>query len=932
MTGDLSLTSTAPRTRLRAASCDSIFRDQQTRHPRPSLSPLVSWDDSALVDKHHVALSAEEDQLQKGQNMGIAARRIANINVFDDSVSDVSLCSGPPSLAHSDWEDEFPEKRLLHPVEYFQELDDLGSKIYQRSAFQPLIDGSVYRPFDSTVRFKALFLENASFQSCTVAEILSFCMEVTHLANKNASGPQVGSHYVDHRMHHRQIEQLVHLIECRNVISGVWQNIKEMKQACYCGDFISSLVCDSTRIGVARLVQIECSRIERLAIAFEACLLQVLSHHPTMVLLDIITTVSNDVSTACREVLTKIDINIPDLDSKDVWRCVVHILDVAVLSYVGAHTQFLGSETTTSVAVPGPFLQRQYFRFCRRTFSCLSEFLGGQEAWVLEPYHAGTFHVGLPPLCLLTDAVTFGDIWGPMWKSCVLGHEDQITQYSVGNGVIIPWEQLCSGSKDAIEVRKGEIFCHWMSDREGRDEENLAKSSTPLRESDTILIGAPVRLDANDTCRASTIDHRQRLRNSGSLAELGTVKPGRVLESETVQVQVTPPHMGVGYQRQYKIRGRSMKKSLIEKWKNFPLSRQVRYLEFKLGLEVSTCTHNARRIRLIDLFGTQTMLNYLRNVSLEWTSPECRESFYSALQSNDHTAFRKLYESKPDWQTDLGNAIGCCFDILVNTGKSEKDLVLFWQPDAKPGEKVTLKSNELSWIGFLEDTETSGTLAVLEDRCLELPDLEIGGKCRSNHFDPRNIGSGIATRTFDRSILETSVHLNEYCVPTSIRKGRIISRRHDGTPSSHPYRWSLLSLEEGDKFEFGKKGSLKAITQLTQGQILAKWSSSLDIKRQVQTMSSKIPVLGRIIDQPPPNIHEECIRDRKEDTSPATSSSLGFRPRPYHYDPSDSGTPRNENSQSSLQQDTTNELRNIINRWKMQFRNPSEWSRQEWEQ
>lgn len=75
-------TPNVPGSRLRAASCNSIFTDRQRRRPRPSISPLVSQDDSALGESHHAALSAEEHQLHNGQNMGIAVRRILDINLF----------------------------------------------------------------------------------------------------------------------------------------------------------------------------------------------------------------------------------------------------------------------------------------------------------------------------------------------------------------------------------------------------------------------------------------------------------------------------------------------------------------------------------------------------------------------------------------------------------------------------------------------------------------------------------------------------------------------------------------------------------------------------------------------------------------------------------------------------------------------------------
>jgi hypothetical protein len=194
-----------------------------------------------------------------------------------------------------------------------------------------------------------------------------------------------GEHYINHRMHDRTIEHLVHLIDCRNVITAVWEGVKQMRSAAFCGEFISLLVLDRTRRGVARLARIECSKIEKLALAFESCVFRVLSSDPVAVLFDTISTIANDVSAACQQLLTDLDISISSTaDLKDHWRCAVHVLDVAVLSYSGAHTGFLGNEKVTSVSLPGAFLETQYFRFCRRSFSCLGEFLGRQETWVLE--------------------------------------------------------------------------------------------------------------------------------------------------------------------------------------------------------------------------------------------------------------------------------------------------------------------------------------------------------------------------------------------------------------------------------------------------------------------------------------------------------------------------------------------------------------------
>ncbi|PMD59434.1 uncharacterized protein K444DRAFT_630214 [Hyaloscypha bicolor E] len=993
-----------PNSLQRATSCDSMFQIGRRRQPQSSLSPLVSWDDTSLINRHHVApmsyvedsvsihqpgavltsriddsasthkpqtaptfrsrfstlisqlrvaptsnfedllaairenqrkttlsgaaLEGEENRRQMDKimadpaqmsaaQMGIIIRRTQNINAFDGprskKHSDAEQFSGFSSPAESDSEVNFAENRLLHPDEYFQELDDLGSVVFQKSMFHFYTDGTVGAPFDGTIRFKASFVENLPFQKFSYNNILDFCLKVASSANEDSVGTisGVGGHYTNHQMYHRAIEDLNHLIECRNIISAVWESLQQMRSIHYCEEFISLIVLDSTRAGLARLVRIERSRIEQLALTFETCLFQVMSQDPVMVLFGNVSELSKELTIACQELLLKLDVMIPGAhDRKDIWRCVVHVLDMAVLSYTGAHTQFLGSHTITSVSLPGPFQEVQRYRFCRRSFSCLDGFLRGQQAWVLEVVLPGIFEVNPPLLSLLTDAETFGDIWGPMWKSYALGEEERIVQYNVGNGVILPWKPQ---SPTSSEVRKGEVFCHWMADEDRRDDEGSADSTT-LRPNDTLLIGAPVTLAVNGQCESSFIYQKQSLRDSGALSEPGTIRNGRILSSELVRVQVGGRYANFEYTRKHKRREQTLKQCLIEDWKHNSQSRKVRHLEFKLGLEVSTCTRNARRVRLIELLGTRTMRNHLQNGSFQWHSKDCEESFYSAIQDQDYTAFH------------LSNAIEYCLDALKDTGKNEKDLEMFWAPDEEPGLKVTLKSTELSWIGFLEETATSGTLAVLEDLCLELSILDIGKKCQNAHFDPRHIGSNTFTpeRACKGSILETSVQLNQLYVPSSISGANGRRFGYDSSPPKYDYFWSLSSLKEGDSFSFGQKGSLEVITALNQGQILAKW-----IKPKVISK-----VLGS---SQTPREHYECIRDENEKTSPvhffilsnapskvssgqylyrpsshANSSSVGSGGKEYTVDFSKDGQPRTGINQTVIPQDRPDALRDIF--------------------
>jgi hypothetical protein len=80
------------------------------------------------------------DQARVGAaEMGITIRRTQNINTFDGprgkKHSDAEQSSGYSSPAESDSEVNFAENRLLHPNEYFRELDDLGSEVFKKSMF-----------------------------------------------------------------------------------------------------------------------------------------------------------------------------------------------------------------------------------------------------------------------------------------------------------------------------------------------------------------------------------------------------------------------------------------------------------------------------------------------------------------------------------------------------------------------------------------------------------------------------------------------------------------------------------------------------------------------------------------------------------------------------------------------------------------------------
>ncbi len=756
-------------------------------------------------------------------------------------------------------------------------------------------------------------------------DIKAFYEEVLGVANEAVS--QTGSlsatvHYAYNPLNSldRAIENMFHLIECRHIIFWVMQSVEAMERASYCGDFISILVIDKAGHDVARLLPIRCHKIKQLATAFETCLSQLIGLDRSTTLFDIEMTFAKEISEVCQELLSGLGLDAPVAHCTELWRRAVHVLDVAVLSYAGAHTQFFSTTGFKCFTLPGPFLEKQPFMFRQRSFLCIDGFLGGKEAWVLEWYKPDAPQLNLPYLYLSADATTFADIWGPMWKTCALHNgqadNDQILRYSVGNGVILPWNLPSSDSQNPISCRKDEVFCHWVSEKDiGEIGDLIGSSGVPLHPSDILLIGASAKLQYNPRCNLSTGEIKQRLRDANSLFELGTMKKTRVLDSEAVQIQIGPSYVKGSAQRTYKRRGKTWKEAWTEEWKNNPESRNVRILEYKFGVEVSACTYNARRRRLISLLSSKTMMNHLRNGALTWNSPECEQSFYAALESPDHKAFRKLYLSQKSWQFDLGKAITHCIDALARTGTDDEGLNLHWVPNSEPGHRVRLRLHEHSWIGFLKDTENCCTMAILENECLELPDSAQGRKCQSRESNSGSTIGRVTDQSLNSSVLETSFMLNQNSIPAPMRP--MPCHGHNGSVSNHRHVWSTSSLEAGEKFHFGENGQLMCIKSLGNGQILAKWKHSWEI---LEALKEKLQGERR---------HREYIRAEKGGAGPVYVLIISSEPeamnslfaaserslntshiRQYFWIPSRMTRPRHMGGSVS------DEARQIMERWR----------------
>lgn len=683
------------------------------------------------------------------------------------------------------------------------------------------------------------------------------------------------------------LDRLFHLIECRNTILAIIANIDAMKSASYCGESLSMLILDSSRPDVARLVPIETSRIKALAIAFETCLFVVSSVGVHELLKISKSPTFSTITKNCDIILTELGLGTLEFPTTDKWRCTVQILDLAVVSYVSAHVgDFIHS--TRRFELPGNFSDFQLFTFRQRSFQCLDNFLNCQKAWVLEQNTVSS-QTSDKQLYLSTKATTFADIWGPMWASCPKTSHNTIISYNVGSGIIIPWQISPPNVEHNPVIHPGEVLCHWISEAESEKSEDLGQPfKQTLTPSSILLIGATMKLTSR-VCGCSINSIKERLRDSGLLHYRGTMSKSRYKDSETVSFQVGWSGVTAGAQRSYKFRERTWKQCLIEAWKNEPEGRNPRVLEYWLGVEVSVCTRNARRQRLITLLGTQTMMNYLQGCSIGWINSDCRTEFFAAMKSDDYTSFRKLYSEHADWQSCLGKAISICLDVLSDTGTTGQGLNMFWVPSATGMEwVVTLDSSLHTWTGFLKDTKDCCTMAIFENICLELGDLTCGRRCPHGN-SIGNVRHGDECSGY--SVLQTAVTMNEKKVPKTMRKVKI--RRRGGIASSHKYRWSVSLVEEDEKFTFGENGQLVTIGRLHKSQMLVWWKSS-NVLEKLQ---------GKLLDGIGQGTmdHHEFIRDEDWETSPVDviiTSTKSNKPSAVLFRPTKKSTTEYENSGS----------------------------------
>lgn len=264
-------------------------------------------------------------------------------------------------------------------------------------------------------------------------------------------------------------------------------------------------------------------------------------------------------------------------------------------------------------------------------------------------------------------------------------------------------------------------------------------------------------------CRCSIETMKQQLKETGRLNHMIASRSYRYVDSQQSSLVVGSHGLQAGRAKTVKDkREETLKASLLGRWENEMESRDPHEFENLWGVVVSLCTVNARRVRLVELLGEESVLSLLRQ--FPWSEADkpkpgsestLKEAYLKAVKSADPLSLGDLWDNHPSWREELGNALLLCLRMLVKTGYDEhrdEFHVLWTPPQCRSARRITLKYKDQTWIRFLKDTTSSMTVAIaVED--------SLGGNhsCRSNRSQ---WGHG-------PSILETAICVNRSLDPAS---------------------------------------------------------------------------------------------------------------------------------------------------------------------
>ncbi|KAI1123286.1 hypothetical protein F5Y10DRAFT_55582 [Nemania abortiva] len=586
--------------------------------------------------------------------------------------------------------------------------------------------------------------------------------------------------------------------DVREIMSGLLENLKIMQSSGYCVDSINFLALEFSRPSVARLVDVAIDDVNSLADKLQVAF----NHQDSLAIVG-----------ACSEFLALLefttDINGPgvfgisrSLESKgklsqhtslEKARLTVLLLDLAILSYSGAHVENLNSHLPSDEDVE--LLATAGFLLTRRRLNCLNAYLE-RPVWVFEMSTIRGIQDRSAALYLSTTIADFASIWGPVWAVTGPERPDTIVRYNVGLGSIVGSER----GSDEPEPLKGEVFCHWIP--ASKDPSPGLHMNSELN-GDRMLIGG--KLSLNNSCKFDFDNFASNMRDNCRLVPLPARWGKWCTDNRTINTSLGGSGFAIGGSESYKLHHRPYREALADALLHEDFDCCLVALQHRFVVEISACTGLSRRRTLRYALGYPGMRNYMGASDLSWEKEEWEETYFQILRQGDIPELRRRIR-----ENGFGSVIKkalkkSMLNVLLKTGlDTSRELIAFWMSSREDAPyAVSYPFRDYKWVGLLQEGSLGFNMAIVSSICLELP----GGD------DDRALTCTVIDENPNRySLLETYLLVNnELRVQKRLPKGLIAVNYEVG---DHRECWSVCQVEAGEKFDLGEHGSLKVVKVL----------------------------------------------------------------------------------------------------------------------
>jgi hypothetical protein len=477
-----------------------------------------------------------------------------------------------------------------------------------------------------------------------------------------------------------------------------------------------------------------------------------------------------------------------------LFRWLVPFLEIGLSSYAGSHVSRFDLAAYGSPVDAFQLPNGHIFR--QQSLSCLGDFIGG-PAWVLES-HGTRFPMDYLVSITIDD---FVDLWGPVQAVDPVYGPDGFGGYILTERGRITLSAVSEGSQ---LIKDGEALCHWEriyqtldgasditsterlnSDMLSNDELRVTNDSLVTTNTTVaiqghfafgkrLLIGikdiTPAGLQLKRSCQMDIQSHRRT--RQASLNFPGVFKAHLDFDELAFTLgggQFITPSVEIHWKR---IPGRSLKE-LIMFYCRQDGSTFEKFLALKLGLEVSICTGNARRVSLWDALQMLYKYSPTHNGEADESTicPHFPGDFNCVRECWDipDESFSKKSPGNPavPTETDYRSLLRARTLDLSMTGVDKDNILQAWWPFHSTIYTRAVKTKEHdgtsnNWIPMLKDRREVATFAVMSRRCLEFSGNDSADATRirrlctfSKRGNPYRSGAKIS-----RTVLETTIQLH----------------------------------------------------------------------------------------------------------------------------------------------------------------------------